>query len=122
LRTLLQRLLSVPLISRRTVALGAILVAAAVLRLAAFNVHGFNSDEAVYAGQAAAIAQDPELSPLFPVFRAHPLFFQFILSIFFTVGTSDWIARLAGIVFGLSAVFLTYRLGKRLYCTRAGLF
>ena len=43
---------------------------------------GYNTDEAVYAGQAAAIAGVPYLKDMFPVFRAHPLLFQFILSLY----------------------------------------
>ena len=54
---------------------------------------GFNSDEAVYAGQAAALAGDPELSRFFPIFRAHPMLFQFILSIMFRIEVSDVAAR-----------------------------
>src|SRR5205823_910470 len=46
---------------------------AAFLRLWQLNALGFSSDEAVYAGQAAAIAGDPALKGIFPVFRAHPL-------------------------------------------------
>lgn len=42
---------------------------------------GFNSDEAVHAGQAAGIAVHSALAPYSPVFRAHPLFFQTVLSL-----------------------------------------
>ena len=45
------------------------LALAAFLRLWQLNKLGFNSDEAVYSGQAAAIANDPVLKPFFPVFR-----------------------------------------------------
>src|SRR5713101_2698454 len=45
------------------------------LRVIGLNQTGYNTDEAVYAGQAAAIAQDPALKVIFPVFRAHPLLF-----------------------------------------------
>jgi phospholipase C len=60
-----------------------------VLRLWHLNALGFNSDEAVYAGQAAAIAGDPALHGLFPVFRAHPLLFQMATSLIYRVGVSD---------------------------------
>ena len=53
--------------------LGAILALATVLRVWQLNHVGFNSDEAVYSGQAAAMAEDSGLEDLFPVFRAHPL-------------------------------------------------
>ena len=51
------------------------------LRLWGLNQIGFNTDEAVYSGQAAAIAQAPILKDIFPVFRAHPLLFQFSLAL-----------------------------------------
>ena len=55
---------------------GAVLVVAlgvgAFLRVWEINQLGLNSDEAVYAGQAAAIAGDAELEPFFSAFRAHP--------------------------------------------------
>ena len=44
---------------------------------------GFNSDEAVYAGQGASIAGDAALRPFFPIFRAHPLLYQTALSLGF---------------------------------------
>jgi 4-amino-4-deoxy-L-arabinose transferase-like glycosyltransferase len=91
------------------------------VRLWSLNALGFNSDEAVYAGQAAAIRQDPLLSPFFPVFRAHPLFFQFILSIVYEVWTADWSARLLSVLFGVGTVLLTYRLGRLLYNPETGL-
>jgi len=57
----------------------------ALFRLWQINAVGFNSDEAVYAGQAAAIVGDPSLAPYFPLFRAHPLLYQFILSLGLTI-------------------------------------
>ena len=43
------------------------------LRLWEVNGLGFNSDEAVCAGQAAAIARVPQLSEIFPIFRRAPV-------------------------------------------------
>ena len=57
-----------------------VMVLAAGIRLLGLNQIGFNTDEAVYSGQAAAIAQIPVLKDIFPVFRAHPLLFQFLLA------------------------------------------
>src|SRR5215213_448385 len=72
-----------------------ILAVGAFLRLWLINSLGYNSDEAVYAGQGAAIAADPTLKEIFPIFRAHPLLFQFILAIgFSTFGLSDLLGRL----------------------------
>jgi hypothetical protein len=94
---------------------------AAFLRLWQINHLGFNSDEAVYAGQAASIADDPKLKPFFPIFRAHPLLFQTILSIGYRFGTGDLFARLLADLFGLGTVVVTFMLGKLLYGRRAGL-
>ena len=68
-------------------ALAAVLVVAASC-LWDLQALGFNSDEAVYAGQAAAIADDPVADELFPVFRAHPLLFQTLLSLGVWAATS----------------------------------
>ena len=96
------------------------IVGAAVLRLWQVNALGFNSDEAVYAGQAAAIAKVPQLSAIFPIFRAHPLLFQFTLSLFYHFGASDLMARLLAVAFGLGTVYLAYRVGLELYGPQVG--
>lgn len=44
------------------------LLLGALLRLWQINQYGVNSDEAVYLGQAAALAHDPVLSRFFPSF------------------------------------------------------
>jgi hypothetical protein len=51
----------------------AILALAGFLRFWQLGAVGFNSDEAVYTGSAAALAGNTTLAPMFPVFRAHPL-------------------------------------------------
>ena len=58
----------------------AILVAATLIRIWQLNRIGFNSDETVYAGQAASIAGNVTLQKFFPIYRAHPLLFQTLLS------------------------------------------
>jgi Dolichyl-phosphate-mannose-protein mannosyltransferase len=93
---------------------------AAFLRVWQINKLGFNSDEAVYAGQAASIANDSALKPFFPIFRAHPLLFQTILSLGYRLGTADLFARLLAGAFGVGTVVVTYALGSRLYGRRAG--
>ena len=90
------------------------------LRLWSINSVGYNSDEAVYAGQAAALANDPELSARFPIFRAHPMLFQSILSVFFKFGVHDYVGRLLSVAFGIATIYLVYRLGFLLYGKRAG--
>jgi hypothetical protein len=91
------------------------------LRLWQLGALGFNSDEAVYAGQAAAIAGDPALKGIFPVFRAHPLLYQFVLAVLFRGGSRDLVARLLAVAFGLATIYLVYRLGSLLYGQAVGL-
>jgi hypothetical protein len=102
-------------------ALSAIVGAGGFLRLWALNRYGFNSDEAVYAGQAAAIANHPELSQFFPSIRAHPLLFQSLLSLGFKLGWYDLFGRVVSAVVGLLTVLMAYKLGKLLYGRPAGL-
>ena len=92
----------------------------AFLRLWDINGLGYNSDEAVYAGQGAAIAQAPVYKDIFPVFRAHPLLFQFILALVFQSEVVDVNGRLVSVAIGLATVYLVYLLGKLLYGPRAG--
>jgi 4-amino-4-deoxy-L-arabinose transferase-like glycosyltransferase len=101
----------------------AILVLAAGIRVWQLGAVGFNTDEAVYVGQAAAITGDPELQPYFPLFRAHPLLFQFILATAFTLAgdVSDVVGRLTAVGVGVLTVALVYRLGRLLYDARVGL-
>jgi hypothetical protein len=114
--------LRAPRFSGTALTLLAILLLAAVIRMWELNTLGFNSDEAVYAGQAAAIAQDPTLKDIFPVFRAHPLLFQYVLAVLFKFGVSDFSARVVSVLVGLLTVFLVYRVGVTLYGRTAGLW
>src|SRR5258706_3400163 len=66
----------------------------ACLRVFHLNAIGFNSDETVYAGQAASIAGNAALKPFFPIFRAHPMLFQTALSLAYLGGASDLTARI----------------------------
>src|SRR5215217_8471697 len=92
---------------------------AIVLRVWQIDTLGVNSDEAVYAGQAASLAGDPELSPYFPIFRAHPLLFQGMLSIAYQIGGVSTLAgRLMSAAFGLGTVALLYLIGQLLYNRR----
>jgi hypothetical protein len=91
------------------------LFSGAFLRLWEINAMGYNTDEAVYAGQAAAIAGVPYLKDIFPVFRAHPLLFQFVLSLIYKYQFSDLAGRLLAVVVGMGTVILTYQVGKTLY-------
>jgi hypothetical protein len=84
---------------------------------------GFNSDEAVYTGQAAALMGDPHLARYFSPFRAHPLLVQTMLAILFRfTEVTDVMARTFVVVaFGVPTVVATALLGRRLYGSRIGL-
>ncbi len=100
----------------------AVAVPAAVLRVLYLGSLGFNSDEAVYAGQGASLAGDPVLIEYFPIFRAHPLLFQTTLSVVFKAfGTSALTGRLVAVCFGLATVWICYLLGRTLFDSRTGL-
>lgn len=103
------------------VVVAAAILVGAVLRLWGLGAVGFNSDEAVYAGQAAALAGNPEYAKFFAIFRAHPLLVQFILSIVFHFGVSDVAARAVSVGFGIAAIPLVYFLGRELYSRRVGM-
>ena len=100
---------------------GAILALGAVLRVWQLNEVGFNSDEAVYSGQAAAIAEDSGLEDLFPVFRAHPLLLQTVLSLGWRLDLGVGFERFVVAAMGVATVYLVYELGKLLYGSRTGL-
>jgi len=95
-----------------------IVLVAAVMRLTGLTAIGFNSDEAVYSGQAAAIAGDAVLTAFFPIFRAHPLLVQTFLALPFGVEVSDAAARLTAAAIGLATIVVVYRLGALLYGRR----
>ena len=117
-----QRIWQLPSVSARvvTVAVGVALAAALVLRFWHINRFGYNSDEAVYSGQGASIAGVPELQHFFPIFRAHPLLFQTILSIPFALGGGDLWGRLLAAAFGIATILLTFKTAALLYGRRAG--
>jgi 4-amino-4-deoxy-L-arabinose transferase-like glycosyltransferase len=98
-----------------------IAAAGTFLRVWQLGALGFNSDEAVYAGQAASIAGDPAFTGIFPIFRAHPLLFQFVLALLYQGGVSDVGGRLLAVAVGLAGVWLVYRAGNLLYGRRVGL-
>ena len=83
--------------------------AAAATRYPGLFVDGFNSDEAVYSGQAAAIAGFAPYPQLFGVFRAHPLLVHFLIAVGYQLtGVNDWLPRVicAGFGVGLSLACL----------------
>lgn len=90
------------------------------LRIWQINVMGYNTDEAVYSGQAAAIAGVEGLKDLFPIFRAHPLLFQFMLSVIYRFNFDDLWGRLLAAAIGIAALLVTYKTGKILYGRMTG--
>jgi hypothetical protein len=94
----------------------------AALRGWRIDALGFNSDETVYAGQAAVLAGDRGLAPYFPVFRAHPLLFQSLLSGVDRLGLGEGGARWFCAAIGLATAYLAYRIGDLLYGRQAGIF
>ena len=85
------------------------LVGAAVLRLEQLSAVGFNSDEAVYAGQGAAMFGVGQADEYFSLFRAHPLLLQSIVGASFRIfGESDFTARfIVAMLFGVGSVVLS---------------
>ncbi len=91
------------------------------MRLWQLGAVGYNSDEAVYSGTAASLAGDQRLAQFFPVFRAHPMMLQTILSWVYRTGVSDAKGRAVVVAFGLVTIWVTYLLGRLLYNQTVGL-
>ena len=120
IRNTITNLVTLPLPKISEVTLSQIILAFALiggtfLRVWMVNAMGYNTDEAVYAGQAASIAGVPVLKDIFPVFRAHPLLFQFTLSLVYKVYFSDLLGRLLAVSVSIGTLYITYQLGKTLY-------
>jgi 4-amino-4-deoxy-L-arabinose transferase-like glycosyltransferase len=100
--------------------IGAGFVFAAFLRFWDLTTLGYNSDEAVYSGQAAAIANNHVLQPFFPLFRAHPLLFQTIQSLGYHLGGGELFGRLLADSFGIGTIAFVFLTGRVLYGRKAG--
>lgn len=107
--------------ARHRALLVAVLGVGTLLRVVQLGAIGLNSDEAVYLGQAAALARVPELDSLFPIFRAHPLLVQSLLSFVMRLTTADVAGRLVPVAFGLATIWITYKTGEMIYSRTAGL-
>ncbi len=101
----------------------AIVASGLALRVVNLGSVGFNSDEAVYAGQGGALLGVGELDQHFSIFRAHPLLLQLVAgSVLHLAGPSDLAVRLVvSVVFGLGTVIVTHRLARRMYGPTVGL-
>ncbi len=102
------------------VMLGAAVVIGTVARTVDLGEVGLNSDEAVYAGQAASLAGNPHFTELFPVVRAHPLMFQVLISAFYRTGIPELPGRYGAAAFGVGTIVATYLAGRLLYRPRVG--
>ena len=91
-----------------------------LLRLVNLNAFGFNSDEAVYAGQSASLGGNPLFVNQFPIFRAHPLLLPTLLSPLFSSGTPDLRGRVVVAFLGTATLFAIYLVGKELYGPKTG--
>jgi 4-amino-4-deoxy-L-arabinose transferase-like glycosyltransferase len=94
---------------------------ASAVRLVGIGNLGFNSDEAVYAGQAASLAGNPLYVDNFPVFRAHPMLTQSLLSLVFRTGEHDTAGRVVIAMLGVATVLVVYVVGRQLYSHGVGL-
>ena len=106
---------------RARVMLCALLGVAAAVRMIDLDRLGFNSDEAVYAGQAAALAGNPVYAGTFPVFRAHPMLVQSLLTVVYRTGEHDTAGRFVIAALGVATVGVVYLLGAELYGRGTGL-
>src|SRR5262249_61493312 len=86
---------------------------AAYVRFAGLAEVGFNSDEAVYSGQAAAIAGFQPYGQLFGVFRAHPLLVQFMVALGYSLTgqVTDWMPRAITAGFGVAVALVCWGSG-----------
>lgn len=98
---------------RTSAALILITATAAFVRFVGLSQIGFNSDEAVYSGQAASIAGFQPYGQLFGVFRAHPLMVQFIVALGYALSghVSDWLPRAVTASFGVGLALTCWGIG-----------
>jgi hypothetical protein len=94
------------------VALVAILALGAWLRLAGLDRTSLFGDEAVYSGQAAALAGNAAAANNFGVFLAHPVLFQLLLAVGFIGGLPPEGGRILTALFGIAAVGVTWAIGR----------
>ena len=93
-----------------------IIVIAFTIRSYGLGEFALNNDEAIYAGQAAALANYSEYQEQFSIFRAHPLLFQFMISIsFYFFGISEFTARIVPVFLSCGIVVISYFIAKFLY-------
>jgi hypothetical protein len=89
-----------------------ILVLAAWLRLAGLDRTALFGDEAVYSGQAAALAGDAARADSFGIFLAHPVLFQLVLGAGLPAGLPDEGGRVLTGLFGVGSVAVAWLIGR----------
>jgi len=93
-----------------------IFVIAFIIRFYGLGDLALNNDEAIYAGQAASLANYSEYQEQFSIFRAHPLLLQFMISIpFYFFGVHEFTARIVPMLLGCGIVVISYFIAKYLY-------
>ena len=93
-----------------------IFIIAFIIRFYGLGNLGFNNDEAIYAGQAASLANYSEYQNQFSIFRAHPLLLQFMISIsFYFFGISEFTARIIPVLLSCGIIIISYFIAKYLY-------
>ena len=93
-----------------------IFVIAFTIRVYDLGKLALNNDEAIYAGQAASLANYSEYQEQFSIFRAHPLLFQFMISIsFYFFGINEFTARIVPVLLSSGIVVISYFIAKFLY-------
>jgi 4-amino-4-deoxy-L-arabinose transferase-like glycosyltransferase len=90
------------------------------VRLINLNVFGFNSDEAVYAGQSASLAGNPLFVNQFPIFRAHPLLLPTLMSPLYSAGSPDLRGRVVVAFLGMATIGGVFLIGRELYGAKTG--
>ena len=97
-------------------AIFSIFVIAFIIRFYGLGDLAFNNDEAIYAGQAASLANYSEYQEQFSIFRAHPLLLQFMISIaFYFFGVHEFTARIVPMLLSCGIVVISYFIAKYLY-------
>ena len=93
-----------------------IFVIAFIIRSYDLGGLALNNDEAIYAGQAASLANYSEYQDQFSIFRAHPLLLQFMISIsFYFFGINEFTARIIPVFLSCGIVVISYFIAKFLY-------
>ena len=82
------------------------------LRLAGLDRTSLFGDEAVYSGQAAALAGDAARADSFGIFLAHPVLFQLLLGAGFLGGLPDEGGRILTALFGVGTVGLGWLIAR----------